>query len=181
MTESSPPSFDMVKLEEVGLVKMDFLGLKTLTELEKMRQMVAQRHGKEIEFLKLPLDDPKVYELLKKGLTSGVFQLESSGMKNLLKRLEPDNFDDIVAVLALYRPGPLKSGLVDSYINRKHGREPIEYPFPELEPILKETYGVWVYQEQIMKASQILAGFTPGEADTLRKAIGKKKKELCRR
>jgi DNA polymerase-3 subunit alpha len=170
--------FDMVKLEEVGLVKMDFLGLKTLTELEKMRQMVAQRHGKEIEFLKLPLDDPKVYELLKKGLTSGVFQLESSGMKNLLKRLEPDSFDDIVAVLALYRPGPLKSGLVDSYINRKHGREPIEYPFPELEPILKETYGVWVYQEQIMKASQILAGFTPGEADTLRKAIGKKKKEV---
>jgi DNA polymerase-3 subunit alpha len=170
--------FDMVKLEEVGLVKMDFLGLKTLTELEKMRQMVAQRHGREIEFLKLPLDDPKVYELLKKGLTSGVFQLESSGMKNLLKRLEPDNFDDIVAVLALYRPGPLKSGLVDSYINRKHGREPIEYPFPELEPILKETYGVWVYQEQIMKASQILAGFTPGEADTLRKAIGKKKKEV---
>lgn len=170
--------FDMVKLEEVGLVKMDFLGLKTLTELEKMRQMVAQRHGKEIEFLKLPLDDPKVYELLKEGLTSGVFQLESSGMKNLLKRLEPDSFDDIVAVLALYRPGPLKSGLVDSYINRKHGREPVEYPFPELEPILKETYGVWVYQEQIMKASQILAGFTPGEADTLRKAIGKKKKEV---
>jgi DNA polymerase III, alpha subunit (EC 2.7.7.7) len=170
--------FDMVKLEEVGLVKMDFLGLKTLTELEKMRQMVAQRHGKEIEFLKLPLDDPRVYELLKKGLTSGVFQLESGGMKNLLKRLEPDSFDDIVAVLALYRPGPLKSGLVDSYINRKHGREPIEYPFPELEPILKETYGVWVYQEQIMKASQILAGFTPGEADTLRKAIGKKKKEV---
>lgn len=170
--------FDMVKLEEVGLVKMDFLGLKTLTELEKMRQMVAQRHGEEIEFLKLPLDDPKVYELLKEGLTSGVFQLESSGMKNLLKRLEPDNFDDIVAVLALYRPGPLKSGLVDSYINRKHGREPVEYPFPELEPILKETYGVWVYQEQVMKASQILAGFTPGEADTLRKAIGKKKKEV---
>lgn len=170
--------FDMVKLEEVGLVKMDFLGLKTLTELEKMRQMVAQRHGKEIEFLKLPLDDPKVYELLKEGLTSGVFQLESGGMKNLLKRLEPDSFDDIVAVLALYRPGPLKSGLVDSYINRKHGREPVEYPFPELEPILKETYGVWVYQEQIMKASQILAGFTPGEADTLRKAIGKKKKEV---
>jgi DNA polymerase-3 subunit alpha len=170
--------FDMVKLEEVGLVKMDFLGLKTLTELEKMRQMVAQRHGKEIEFLKLSLDDPKVYELLKEGLTSGVFQLESSGMKNLLKRLEPDSFDDIVAVLALYRPGPLKSGLVDSYINRKHGREPVEYPFPELEPILKETYGVWVYQEQIMKASQILAGFSPGEADTLRKAIGKKKKEV---
>lgn len=107
-----------------------------------------------------------------------MFQLESRGMKELLKRLKPDNFDDIVAVLALYRPGPLKSGLVDTYIRRKHGQEPIEYPFDELEPILKETYGVIVYQEQVMKMSQILAGFTPGEADTLRKAIGKKKADL---
>ncbi|WP_448587485.1 DNA polymerase III subunit alpha, partial [Thermocrinis sp.] len=106
------------------------------------------------------------------------FQLESGGMKNLLKKLQPDSFDDIVAVLALYRPGPLKSGLVDSYINRKHGKEQIVYPFPELEEVLRETYGVWVYQEQIMKASQVLAGFTPGEADTLRKAIGKKKKDV---
>lgn len=170
--------FDMVKLEEIGLIKMDFLGLKTLTELERMRKMIRERHGIEIDFLKLPLDDKDVFELLREGNTTGVFQLESSGMKNLLKRLEPDSFDDIVAVLALYRPGPLKSGLVDSYINRKHGREPVEYPFPELEPVLKETYGVWVYQEQIMKASQILAGFTPGEADTLRKAIGKKKADL---
>jgi len=170
--------FDMSKLEELGLVKMDFLGLKTLTELEKMRLLVKERHGIEINFLKLPLDDQKVFELLRKGLTSGVFQLESSGMKNLLRRLQPDSFDDVVAVLALYRPGPLKSGLVDSYINRKHGKEQIVYPFPELEEVLKETYGVWVYQEQIMKASQILAGFTPGEADTLRKAIGKKKKEV---
>ncbi len=170
--------FDMVKLEEVGLIKMDFLGLKTLTELDRIKKLIKERHGVEINLLSLPLDDPKVYELLREGDTTGVFQLESSGMKNLLKRLEPDNFDDIVAVLALYRPGPLKSGLVDSYINRKHGKEPIEYPFPELEPILKETYGVWVYQEQIMKASQVLAGFTPGEADTLRKAIGKKKADL---
>jgi len=170
--------FDMSKLEELGLVKMDFLGLKTLTELERMRQLVKERHGIEVEFLKLPLDDKKVFELLRKGLTSGVFQLESTGMKNLLKRLQPDSFDDIVAVLALYRPGPLKSGLVDSYINRKHGKEQIIYPFPELEEVLKETYGVWVYQEQIMKASQILSGFTPGEADTLRKAIGKKKKDV---
>ncbi len=170
--------FDMVKLEEIGLVKMDFLGLKTLTELYKIKQMVKERHGVDIDFLRLPLDDKEVYELLREGNTTGVFQLESAGMKNLLRRLMPDNFDDIVAVLALYRPGPLKSGLVDSYINRKHGKEPIEYPFPELEPVLKETYGVWVYQEQIMKASQILAGFTPGEADTLRKAIGKKNAEL---
>lgn len=170
--------FDMAKLEEIGLIKMDFLGLKTLTELHKARELIRERHGVDIDYLSLPLDDPAVFELLREGNTTGVFQLESSGMKNLLKRLAPDSFDDIVAVLALYRPGPLKSGLVDSYINRKHGKEAIEYPFPELEPVLKETYGVWVYQEQIMKASQILAGFTPGEADTLRKAIGKKKADL---
>jgi DNA polymerase-3 subunit alpha len=170
--------FDMSKLEEVGLIKMDFLGLKTLTELKRMRQLVEERHGISVDYLRLPLDDPAVYELLRAGNTTGVFQLESVGMKNLLKRLEPDNFDDIVAVLALYRPGPLKSGLVDSYINRKHGKEPVEYIFPELEPVLKDTYGIIVYQEQVMKISQVLCGFTPGEADTLRKAIGKKKKDV---
>lgn len=170
--------FDMTKLEEVGLIKMDFLGLKTLTELKRMRQLVEERRGTSIDYLRLPLDDPTVYELLRAGNTTGVFQLESIGMKNLLKRLEPDNFDDIVAVLALYRPGPLKSGLVDSYINRKRGKEPVVYIFPELEPALKDTYGIIVYQEQVMKISQILCGFTPGEADTLRKAIGKKKKDV---
>ncbi len=170
--------YEMTQLEELGLLKMDFLGLKTLTELDSMRRLVKERKGVEINFLSLPLDDEGVYKLLKEGNTTGVFQLESSGMKKLLRQLKPDSFDEIVAVLALYRPGPLKSGLVDSYINRKHGREPVEYPFPELEPILKETYGVIVYQEQIMKMSQILAGFTPGEADTLRKGIGKKKKEI---
>ncbi len=170
--------FDMVNLEELGLIKMDFLGLKTLTELERMKQLVEERHKVSINYLSLPLDDPLVYELLRKGNTTGVFQLESVGMKNLLKRLEPDSFDDIVAVLALYRPGPLKSGLVDSYINRKHGKEQVDYIFPELEPVLKDTYGIIVYQEQVMKISQILSGFTPGEADTLRKAIGKKKKEV---
>ncbi len=170
--------FDMAKLEELGLIKMDFLGLKTLTELQRMRELIKERHHIDINYLNLSLDDERVYKLLKEGNTTGVFQLESSGMKNLLRRLAPDSFDDIVAVLALYRPGPLKSGLVDSYINRKHGKEQVRYPFPELEHVLKETYGVWVYQEQIMKASQILAGFTPGEADTLRKAIGKKKADL---
>ncbi|MCS6957663.1 MAG: DNA polymerase III subunit alpha [Aquificaceae bacterium] len=170
--------FDMVKLEELGFIKMDFLGLKTLTELQKTRNLIKERHGVEINYLSLPLDDIAVYNLLREGNTTGVFQLESAGMKRLLVKLQPDSFDDIVAVLALYRPGPLKSGLVDSYINRKHGKESVEYPFPELEPVLKETYGVWVYQEQIMKASQVLAGFTPGEADTLRKAIGKKKADL---
>ncbi len=170
--------YDMTKLEELGLLKMDFLGLKTLTELKAMRDLVKERRGVDIDFLTLPMDDPKVFDLLQEGNTTGVFQLESRGMKELLKKLKPDSFDDIVAVLALYRPGPLKSGLVDRYINRKHGKEPVEYPFPELEPILKETYGVIVYQEQVMKMSQILAGFTPGEADTLRKAIGKKKRDL---
>ncbi|NPA32184.1 MAG: DNA polymerase III subunit alpha, partial [Aquificae bacterium] len=170
--------YDMVQLEELGLLKMDFLGLKTLTELDLMKRLISERRGIDIDFLSLPLDDEKVYELLQEGKTTGVFQLESRGMKELLKRLKPDSFEDLVAVLALYRPGPLKSGLVDTYIRRKHGQEPVEYPFPELEPVLKETYGVIVYQEQVMKMSQILAGFTPGEADTLRKAIGKKKAEL---
>ena len=170
--------YDMVKLEELGLLKMDFLGLKTLTELKAMRDLVRERRGVDVDFLNLPLNDEGVFRLLQEGATTGVFQLESRGMKELLKRLVPDSFDDIVAVLALYRPGPLKSGLVDIYINRKHGREPVSYPFPELEPILKETYGVIVYQEQVMKMSQVLAGFTPGEADTLRKAIGKKKRDL---
>lgn len=169
---------DMGQLEKLGLVKMDFLGLKTLTELNAMRNLIRERHKADVDFLKIPLDDERTFELLRKGNTSGVFQLESKGMQRLLSKLSPDRFEDLVAAIALYRPGPLKSGLVDSYVKRKHGKEEVEYPFPELEPVLKETYGVWVYQEQIMKASQILAGFTPGEADTLRKAIGKKDKEL---
>ena len=170
--------FDMVKLEEIGLIKMDFLGLKTLTELDQMRKVVREKYGEEIDYLKLPLDIPKVYELLQEGNTAGVFQLESKGMRDLLRKLKPDNFDDIVAALALYRPGPLKSGLVDKYINRKHGKEPVDYPFPELEPVLKETYGIILYQEQVMKISQILSGFSAGKADSLRKAIGKKKADL---
>lgn len=170
--------YDMTRLEELGLLKMDFLGLKTLTELKSMRELLRETKGIEVDLLALPTDDTKVFELLQEGNTTGVFQLESRGMKDLLRRLKPDSFEDIVAVLALYRPGPLKSGLVDRYINRKHGKEQVEYPFPELEGILKETYGVILYQEQVMKISQILAGFTPGEADTLRKAIGKKKKDL---
>ena len=170
--------YDMGALEELGLLKMDFLGLKTLTELKSMLDLVKVRRGHDIDLLSLPLDDEKVFELLQEGNTTGVFQLESIGMKKLLRKLKPDNFEDIVAVLALYRPGPLKSGLVDRYINRKHGREPVEYPFPELEDILRETYGVIVYQEQVMRMSQVLAGFSPGEADTLRKAIGKKKRDL---
>jgi DNA polymerase III alpha subunit/intein/homing endonuclease len=134
--------FDMGTLEMLGLVKMDFLGLKTLTELDYMRKLIKERHGRDINFLELPIDDPKVYELLQSGRTTGVFQLESKGMQNLLTRLKPDKFDEIIAILALYRPGPLMSGMVDEFIERKHGRRPVEYPFDEVRDILHETYGL---------------------------------------
>ena len=170
--------FDMATLEMLGLVKMDFLGLKTLTELDYMRKLVKERHGVELNFLDLGFDDPNVYKLLQSGKTTGVFQLESKGMQNLLTRLKPDKFDEIIAILALFRPGPLMSGMVDEYIDRKHGRKPIEYPFEEVKDVLKETYGLIVYQEQIMFMANILSGFTMAEADTLRKAIGKKKADV---
>ena len=134
--------FDMNTLEMLGLVKMDFLGLKTLTELDYMRKLVKERHGRDIDFLKLPIDDKNVYKLLQTGKTTGVFQLESKGMQNLLTRLKPSKFDEIIAILALFRPGPLMSGMVDDFIDRKHGRKPVEYPFEEVKEILEETYGL---------------------------------------
>ncbi|WP_029521246.1 DNA polymerase III subunit alpha [Persephonella sp. IF05-L8] len=134
--------FDMGTLEMLGLVKMDFLGLKTLTELDYMRKLVKERHGVELNFLELGFDDPNVYKLLQSGKTTGVFQLESKGMQNLLTRLKPDKFDEIIAILALFRPGPLMSGMVDDFIERKHGRKPVEYPFEEVKDILEETYGL---------------------------------------
>ncbi|WP_457643438.1 DNA polymerase III subunit alpha [Persephonella sp.] len=170
--------FDMNTLEMLGLVKMDFLGLKTLTELDYMRKLVKERHGVDIDFLKLPIDDPQVYKLLQSGKTTGVFQLESKGMQNLLVKLKPDKFDEVIAILALFRPGPLMSGMVDDFIDRKHGRKPVEYPFEEVKDILEETYGLVVYQEQVMFMANILSGFTMAEADTLRKAIGKKKADV---
>ncbi len=170
--------FDMNTLEMLGLVKMDFLGLKTLTELDYMRKLVRERHGKDIDFLKLPIDDKNVYKLLQSGKTTGVFQLESKGMQNLLTRLKPTKFDEIIAILALFRPGPLMSGMVDDFIDRKHGRKPVEYPFEEVREILEETYGLVIYQEQIMFIANILSGFSMAEADTLRKAIGKKKADV---
>ncbi|MBK3331603.1 DNA polymerase III subunit alpha [Persephonella atlantica] len=170
--------FDMGTLEMLGLVKMDFLGLKTLTELDYMKKLIKERHGVELNFLELGFDDPKVYKLLQSGKTTGVFQLESKGMQNLLTRLKPDKFDEIIAILALFRPGPLMSGMVDDFIDRKHGRKPVEYPFEEVKDILEETYGLVVYQEQVMFMANILSGFTMAEADTLRKAIGKKKADV---
>jgi DNA polymerase-3 subunit alpha len=170
--------FEMKTLEQLGLVKMDFLGLKTLTELDYMKKLIKERHGVDVDYNSLPFDDENVFKLLQSGRTTGVFQLESKGMQDLLVRLKPSSLDEIIAILALFRPGPLISGMVDEYIERKHGRKPIEYPFEEVKDILKETYGLIVYQEQIMFMSNILSGFTMAEADTLRKAIGKKNPEV---
>jgi DNA polymerase-3 subunit alpha len=169
--------FDKDDVESVGLVKFDFLGLRTLTIIDWALQNIEQATGRKIDITAIPLDDKKSYELLKACKTTAVFQLESRGMKDLIKRLQPDCFEDIIALVALFRPGPLESGMVDDFINRKHGRAKVEYPFPELEPILKPTYGVIVYQEQVMQISQVIGGYTLGGADLLRRAMGKKKPE----
>ncbi|MEO2068625.1 MAG: DNA polymerase III subunit alpha [Desulfurobacteriaceae bacterium] len=170
--------YDMGQVEALGLLKMDFLGLKTLTIIDRTIKLIEERHGVKIDINKLPLDDEKTFKLLQEGNTIGVFQLESQGMRNLMKRLKPSVFEDIIALVALYRPGPLNSGMAESYIKRKHGQEEVDYIFPELEPILKETYGLFIYQEQIMQIANVLAGYSLGEADLLRRAMGKKKKEI---
>ena len=166
------------EVEKIGLVKFDFLGLKTLDVIDDAVRMINENRAAgsaAIEIDKIPLEDPEIYALISRGDTAGVFQLESSGFTELLKKLRPTRFEDIIAAVALYRPGPLESGMVDDYINRKHGRAKVSYPHPKLEPILKETYGVIVYQEQVMQISQALSGFTLGRADILRRAMGKKK------
>ncbi|MBF0341641.1 MAG: DNA polymerase III subunit alpha, partial [Magnetococcales bacterium] len=171
--------FNMMDAEKIGLVKFDFLGLKTLTVIDDVLKLVNRRRaiGNEppIDINTIDLADPETFRLLQSGQTRGVFQLESSGMRDILKKLAPDAFEDIIALVALYRPGPLGSGMVDDFINRKHGRVDTAYPLPQLEPILKETYGVILYQEQVMKIAQVLAGYTLGGADLLRRAMGKKK------
>ncbi|MFP5505079.1 MAG: DNA polymerase III subunit alpha, partial [Gammaproteobacteria bacterium] len=173
--------FDKDDVEAVGLVKFDFLGLRTLTIIDWAlatlnRQRAARGEG-PIDIERIPLDDPAAFNLLKACQTTAVFQLESSGMKDLIRRLQPDTFEDIVALVALFRPGPLQSGMVDDFIARKHGKQKVEYPHPKLEPILKPTYGVILYQEQVMQIAQVLAGYTLGGADLLRRAMGKKKPE----
>jgi DNA polymerase-3 subunit alpha len=167
--------YTMSQIEQLGLIKFDFLGLKTLTVIRQALDLIEASSGREIDIDKIPLDDKATYRLCQEGKTTGVFQLESSGMKELLRRLKPEVFEDLVALVALYRPGPLGSNMVDDFIQGKHGIAKIKYTFPELEPILKETYGVILYQEQVMKIAQVLASYTPAEADELRKAIGKKK------
>ena len=171
--------FDKDDVERAGLVKFDFLGLKTLTIIDWTVKSVNVEEDREEPLCieDIPLDDPAAYSLLKDAETTGVFQLESRGMKDLIRRLKPDRIDDIIASVALFRPGPLQSGAVDDYINRKHGKAPVSYPHPYLEPVLKSTYGVVLYQEQVMEIARVLAGFTLGEADLLRRAMGKKKPE----
>jgi DNA polymerase-3 subunit alpha len=166
--------FDMNCVEKIGLVKFDFLGLRNLTVIAGTLALIAAQGGSPPDLSTLDLNDPDTYKLLASGNTTGVFQLESSGMKDLLVRLRPETFDEVIALVALYRPGPLESGMVDDFVERKHGKRAVEYSVPQLEPILKETYGVIVYQEQVMNIAGDLADYSMAEADDLRKAMGKK-------
>jgi DNA polymerase-3 subunit alpha len=172
--EEVTTQWDMKMCEAVGLLKMDFLGLRTLTVIEKALDLIRQSTGEALRPEDLRLDDPAIFQLLGQGATVGIFQLESSGMQEVLRKLQPSSFEDITAVNALYRPGPLGSGMVDDFIECKHGRKRIEYLHPTLEVILEPTYGVILYQEQVMRIASDMAGFSMGQADTLRKAMGKK-------
>jgi len=164
-------------LEDVDLIKFDFLGLKTLTVIDEAIKLIKTRHDVSVEWPKIAMDDKEVYKLIRSGHTVGLFQIESDGMQQLNSRLQPTTFEDVIAVLALYRPGPMESGMLDDFIERKHGRAQITYMFDALEPILKPTYGVIVYQEQVMQIVQTIGGFSLGGADLVRRAMGKKIKE----
>lgn len=173
--------FDKDDIESIGLVKFDFLGLRTLTIIHwavKNANVIRNKQGlPNIEIIDIPLDDEKTYDLLRACSTTAIFQLESRGIKELIHRLQPDSFEEIIALVALYRPGPLQSGMVDDFVDRKHGRSQVVYPHEDIIPILKPTYGVILYQEQVMQIAQVLAGYTLGAADLLRRAMGKKKAE----
>ncbi|MYB40087.1 DNA polymerase III subunit alpha [Candidatus Saccharibacteria bacterium] len=170
--------YAMNPIEDLGLLKMDFLGLSNLTTIKNAMRIIRKIYDAEIDIENLPLDDAPTYELLTKADTTGVFQLESRGMRQHLQRLEPNNFEDISAMVALYRPGPLSAGLTDQFIERRHGRQKVEVAHPSFEPALSNTYGVLVYQEQVMQISRDICGFSGAEADELRKAIGKKKRDM---
>lgn len=169
--------YDMKSAESIGLIKFDFLGLKTLDQIRDALILIEANRDIKIDMTALPLGDQKTYQMLSSGDSLGVFQLESSGMRELLTRLRPNCMEDMVALVALYRPGPLQSGMTDDFVERKHGRTEVVYPLPVLEPILKETYGTIVYQEQVMRIAQVMSSYSLGEADLLRRAMGKKKKE----
>jgi len=171
-------AFDMLAIEKLGLLKMDFLGLTTLTILDDTLKLIAQTRGEKIKLEGIALEDQETYEkVFHKGLTSGVFQFESHGMRDVLRRYQPNSIEDLTALNALYRPGPIQGGMIDDFIDRKHGRKKIEYELPELKEILEETLGVIVYQEQVMQIANRMAGYSLGEADLLRRAMGKKKPE----
>ena len=180
-SESVVSQFDMNDIEAIGLVKFDFLGLRTLTiidwALKDINSVLEKNEQEKIVILRIPLDDKETFEMVQSGETTAVFQLESKGMQDLIRRLQPDKFDDLIALVALFRPGPLQSGMVDDFIERKHGRAAVKYLHPALEPILNVTNGVILYQEQVMEIAQVLAGYTLGAADLLRRAMGKKKVE----
>ena len=180
-SDSLMTQFDKDDVETIGLVKFDFLGLRTLTVIDRavktINEYLSKKNEKTLDLNTLTLDDPKVFELLASGRTTAVFQLESTGMRELIRRLKPTKFEEIVALLALYRPGPLESGMHDEFVDRKHGKSRVTFPHELLAPVLSETYGVILYQEQVMQAAQVLAGYSLGQADILRRAMGKKKVE----
>jgi DNA polymerase-3 subunit alpha len=169
--------YDMSGIEKLQLLKMDFLGLTTLTLIDDALKMIEKRHGVKLVLEDLPVEDPGAYEVFCKGYTSGVFQFESPGMRDILRRYQPSRIEDLTALNALYRPGPIQGGMLDDFIERKHGRKAIQYDVPDLKQILGETYGVILYQEQVMQISSLLAGYSLGDADILRRAMGKKKLE----
>lgn len=177
-TRSVVTQYDKNQLESVGLIKMDILGLKNLTTIQYACNLIEKRHGKRIDLDTIPLDDPTTYTLLRKANTLGVFQLESTGITDLVAKSQVSSFEEIVALIALYRPGPMDSGMLQEYLDRKGGKQKVVYPHADCEPILKETYGVAVYQEQVMSISRVVGGFTMGESDMLRKAMAKKKLDL---
>jgi DNA polymerase-3 subunit alpha len=170
--------YDMKMVEEIGLLKMDFLGLRTLTVVQDCLRMIEESHGKKIDVDNVDLNDKKVYKLFSRGDSVGIFQFESSGMRDYLRKLKPENLTDLTVMNALYRPGPLDSGMIDTYIDRKNGKQAVAFEHPKLEKILKDTYGVIVFQEQVLQIANALAGYTMGRADILRKAMGKKVAEL---
>jgi DNA polymerase-3 subunit alpha len=180
-SDSLMTQFDKDDVETIGLVKFDFLGLRTLTVIDRavktINQSLSEKNEKTLDLNSLTLDDSKVFDLLASGRTTAVFQLESTGMRELIRRLKPTKFEEIVALLALYRPGPLESGMHDEFVDRKHGKSKVTFPHELLAPVLSETYGVILYQEQVMQAAQVLAGYSLGQADILRRAMGKKKVE----
>jgi DNA polymerase-3 subunit alpha len=170
--------FAMDDIAEIGLLKMDFLGLKTLTLIDDALSSIEAETGRRPDLERMALDDPRVYDLFSRARTSGIFQFESGGMQDILRRLKPERFEDLVALNALYRPGPIGGGLIDDFIKRRHGKVKVKYPHPLLEDILRDTYGVIVYQEQVIQIASSMAGYSLGEADILRRAMGKKKKDV---